>query len=99
MVGSFSAKGACYPGSLEEEHENQIFQLHLKLDDSYTRESVYWADLPFMKRAGFVGRTDTQEVHKELDAVRSMLKKNPLSPIGRYLRNAVLPGAGLPNSL
>jgi len=64
-------------------------------DDIYTPEGVYWADLPFTKRVGFVSRVDHEEAKKELGQIAQMMKKDPLSPIGWYFRNAVLPGAGL----
>jgi hypothetical protein len=85
----------CHPYTEGEEHEKQIFHRLIKPDDSYTPDGIYWADLPIVKRASFVARTDAQEAQRELDAIGSMMRKNPLSPIAWYLRNAVLPGAGL----
>jgi hypothetical protein len=95
MAGSLNTKRLCSPHTTGDEHENQIFRRLLKPDDSYNIEGVYWADLPYMKRASFVALTDAQEVREELGAIGSMIQKSPLSPVGWYLRKAVLPGAGL----
>jgi len=64
-------------------------------DDIYTPEGVYWADLPLRKRIGFISKVDNEEAAKELKQIGAMMKKDPLSPVGWYFRNAVLPGAGL----
>ena len=87
--------GAKQPYTEDEEHEKQIFHCRIKPGDSYTPDGTYWADLPILERASFVARNDAQEVRRELDAIGSMMQKNPFSPIVWYLRNAVLPGAGL----
>ncbi len=79
----------------DEEHEKQLFHHFIKPDDSYHPDGTYWADLPIMKRASFVAKTDAQEVRRELGAIGTMMRKNPLSLVAWYLRNAVLPGAGL----
>jgi MFS family permease len=76
-------------------NEKQIFDYLLKPDDSYTREGVYWADLPIAKRIGFVASVDHAESKRELSGIWAMMKKDPLSPVGYYFRNMVLPGAGL----
>lgn len=86
---------ASYPYTRNEENEKQIFQYLIKPDDSFTPEGVYWADLPIGKRAAFVAGTDAAECRKELRTIGSMMKKDPLSPVGWYFRHAVLPGAGL----
>ncbi|PSS25175.1 hypothetical protein M430DRAFT_96152 [Amorphotheca resinae ATCC 22711] len=86
---------ASYPYAHNPDNEKAIFAYLLHPDDSYTPEGVYWADLPIHKRIAFVAKTDNQEALKELRSIGSMMKKDPLSPIGWYLRNAVLPGAGL----
>ena len=66
-----------------------------KPGDSYTRDGVYWADLPIAKRIGFVSSVDAAEIGRELSGTWAMIKKNPLSPISYYFRNMVIPGAGL----
>lgn len=77
------------------QNEKQIFDYLLKPDDSYTAEGVYWADLPLAQRIKFVSQNDSIESKKELSNIWAMMKKDPLSPVGWYFRNAVLPGAGL----
>ncbi|KAK7951522.1 major facilitator superfamily domain-containing protein [Apiospora aurea] len=77
------------------DHEKDIFKHLTHPDDSYTPEGIYWADLPFWKRWRFVRQVDNAETMSELRTVGSMFKKDPLSPIAWYFRNAVLPGAGL----
>ena len=77
------------------QNEQQIFDYLLKPDDSYTRDGVYWADLPITKRIGFVASLDAAETRRELSGIWAMTKKDPLSPVGYYFRNMVLPGAGL----
>lgn len=75
--------------------EKQNFDFHIRPDDSYTPEGVYWADLPMAQRVRFVASTDAQEAKSELAAIGTMMKEDPLSPVGYYFRNMVLPGAGL----
>jgi hypothetical protein len=84
-----------YPSVRNEEYEKQIFSYLLKPDDSFTPEGVYWADLPIGKRLAFVNKIDSAEARAELGAIGRMMKKDPLSPVGWYFRNAVIPGAGL----
>lgn len=84
-----------FPANRDPENERQIFSYLLKPDDSYTPEGVYWADLPLAQRARFTVGTDNKEAAKELKTIGQMVKKDPLSPVGWYFRNAVLPGAGL----
>jgi hypothetical protein len=88
---------ASYPYAHNPENEKAIFSYLLHPDDSYTPEGEYWADLGWFngKRASFVVKNDNAEVAKELGAIGRMMKKDPLSPVGWYFRNAVLPGAGL----
>ncbi|KAF2147776.1 MFS general substrate transporter [Myriangium duriaei CBS 260.36] len=76
-------------------NESSVFQSLLKPDDSYDEDGVYWADLPLAKRAKFVSRVDTQEAKTELAWIWNMFKTDPLSPVGHYFRNMVIPGAGL----
>lgn len=76
-------------------NEKQIFDYLLHPDDSYTPDGVYWADLPIGQRIKFVSSYDGREVKRELGIIGRMFKKDPLSPVGAYFRNMVLPGAGL----
>lgn len=86
---------ASYPYAHNPDNERAIFQYLLHPDDNYTAEGVYWADLPLGQRAKFVLATEKAEAAKELGAIGAMMKKDPLSPVAWYFRNAVLPGAGL----
>ncbi|CAG8959983.1 hypothetical protein HYFRA_00012700 [Hymenoscyphus fraxineus] len=79
----------------EKNNENRILKRVIYPDDTHTPEGVYWADLPFTKQMAFNASVDNAEAKSELKAIGTMMKKDPLSPIGWYLRNAVLPGAGL----
>jgi len=76
-------------------NERDIFNHLILPDDSYNSEGVYWADMGLGKRLAFVNKVDSAEVMKELGQLGRMMKKDPLSPIGWYMRNAVIPGAGL----
>lgn len=75
--------------------EKAAFDALIHPDDSYTPEGVYWADLPIWKRISFVGGYDAREAKRELGVIGDMMKKDPLSPIGWYFKNMVIPGAGL----
>ncbi|KAK3392933.1 major facilitator superfamily domain-containing protein [Podospora didyma] len=75
--------------------EGNIFAYLTHPDDCYTPEGVYWADLPLRKRITFVNKVQNEEAKKELQSIGRMMKKDPLSPVSWYFRNAVLPGAGL----
>ncbi|KAH6630726.1 major facilitator superfamily domain-containing protein [Chaetomium sp. MPI-SDFR-AT-0129] len=77
------------------DHERAIFSHLTRPDDLYTADGVYWADLPLGKRIAFVNKVQNEEAKRELSAIGSMIKADPLSPISWYFRNAVLPGAGL----
>ncbi|KAK1764701.1 putative mfs transporter protein [Phialemonium atrogriseum] len=77
------------------DEERQIFSYLTHPDDCFTKDGVYWADLPLRKRITFVNRVHNEEALKELKTIGQMAKKDPLSPISWYFRNAVLPGAGL----
>lgn len=76
-------------------NEEQVFQTILKPDDMYDTNGVYWADMPFWKRWGFVSSYDGKEARREAGNVWKMFKKDPLSPVGYYARNMVIPGMGL----
>jgi hypothetical protein len=75
--------------------ETDVFRSILLPDDSYDETGTYWADMPIMRRIKFVNKVDTLEAKSELKAIGRMIKKDPLSPIGYYMRNMVIPGAGL----
>lgn len=76
-------------------NEQQIFNYLLKPDDIYDENGVYWADLPFAQRVKFVSAYDRKETSKEFNSFLTMVKNDPLSPLGFYVRNMILPGAGL----
>lgn len=76
-------------------NEAGVFQTILKPDDSYDANGTYWADMPIGKRIGFVSKVDSAEAKKELSSTWQMIKRDPLSPLGFYARNMVIPGAGL----
>lgn len=82
-------------GATTEEQERAIFSYLTHPDDCYTPEGVYWADLPFRERLSFVSKSQNEEAMNELREIGRMMKKDPLSPLTQYFRNAVLPGAGL----
>jgi len=77
------------------EKEASVFQSLLKPSDSYDVNGVYWADLTMPKRVEFVSKVDKEEIKNELSEIWKMIKKDPLSPIGHYFHNSVIPGAGL----
>ena len=64
-------------------------------DDIYDETGTYWADLPMRQRLKFVTKVDGAEARKETKSILAMFKEDPLSPIGYYMKNMVLPGAGL----
>ena len=76
-------------------NEKQIFDYLLKPDDNYNEEGTYWADLHLAQRFNFVRKVDAVETKRELASFWSMVKLDPLSPVGFYFRNMVIPGAGL----
>ena len=84
-----------YPYANNPESEKTIFKYLLQPDDSYTAEGIYWADLPLSKRVSFITSSEAAETSRELRTVRSLTKTDPLSPFAWYIRNAVLPGAGI----
>lgn len=84
-----------YPYTHDANREAEIFNYLLHPNDLYTQEGVYWADLPLKQRLKFVNAIDNAESKKELGQIWAMMKKDPLSPVGWYFKNAVLPGAGL----
>jgi MFS family permease len=77
------------------QNEQGVFQTILKPDDSYDENGTYWADMPIMKRIAFVNKVNNAEAKKEWNSTMAMIKKDPLSPLGYYMRNMVIPGMGL----
>ncbi|KAH8893818.1 MFS general substrate transporter [Thozetella sp. PMI_491] len=86
---------AGYPPARASDEERAIFSYLTHPDDIYTPEGVYWADLPLRERVAFVNKVQNAEAAAELKSIGRMMKKDPLSPVGWYFRNAILPGAGL----
>lgn len=82
------------PGRMSDK-ERSVLNAIIYPDDIYTEDGTYWADLPLGKRFAFVSKVDNAEAKKELRAIGRMIKADPLSPVGYYLKNMVLPGAGL----
>jgi hypothetical protein len=77
------------------QNESAIFQSILKPDDMYNEEGVYWADMPLGQKISFVNSNELKETKRELAIIGNMIKADPLSPLGAYMRNMVIPGAGL----
>jgi hypothetical protein len=75
--------------------EQAIFNHLLHPDDIYDEQGRYWADLPLMEKIRFVNKVNNAEAKRELGVIGRMIKEDPLSPVGAYFRNMVLPGAGL----
>ena len=76
-------------------NEQSVFRSLLLPDDSYDENGTYWADMGIMQRIRFVRKVDNEESKKELKSIGRMIKADPLSPIGFYFRNMVIPGMGL----
>lgn len=76
-------------------NEASVFHALLHPDDLYDENGTYWADLPLGRRLKFVTKANHEEAQKERRSFWEMVKADPLSPIGYYLKNMVLPGAGL----
>jgi hypothetical protein len=77
------------------DEEASVFHAVLHPDDIYDANGTYWADLPMGQRVKFVTAVDAAETRMEVSSIWSMFKKDPLSPVGYYLKNMVVPGAGL----
>lgn len=75
--------------------ESSVFRNLLLPDDSYDEAGTYWADMPLMKKIRFVNKVNNEEAKKELKSIGRMIKADPLSPLGFYVRNMIIPGAGL----
>ena len=76
-------------------NESSVFRSLLLPDDSYDENGTYWADMPLGKKISFVNKVNNAETRKELQAIGRMTKADPLSPLGFYMRNMVIPGMGL----
>lgn len=76
-------------------NEREIFNHLILPDDSYNSEGQYWADMGIFKRMSFVNSVNNKEAAKELSTIGRMIKADPLSPVSFYMKNMVLPGAGL----
>ena len=77
------------------DNERQIFDYLIKPDDMYNEAGVYVHDLPLIQKIKFVTSNDAKETSRELSNIWAMTKRDPLSPVGYYFRNMVIPGAGL----
>ncbi|CAO1628156.1 unnamed protein product [Jaminaea pallidilutea] len=63
--------------------------------DSYTKDRVYWADLPWSEKVSFINKQSNAESARELRVLGNMFKQDPLSPIRAYFSNYVVTGMGL----
>ncbi len=77
------------------ENERQIFDYLIKPEDMYNEAGVYVHDMPLMQKIKFVLAGDAKESSRELSNIWAMTKNDPLSPFMYYIRNMVIPGAGL----
>jgi hypothetical protein len=77
------------------EKESEVFKYLLLPSDMYNAKGEYWADMPIGERVSFIAKVDNEEARKELWSIWQMMKVDPLSPVMFYLRNMVIPGAGL----
>lgn len=76
-------------------NESEVFRSLLLPDDSYDEKGTYWADMKIGQRLKFVNKVDSAEAKSELQSIGRMMKADPLSPVGYYFRNMVIPGMGL----
>lgn len=95
MGGNHVATADILNNARMNKNESDVFRSLLLPDDSYDESGTYWADMPIWRRIKFVNRVDSQEAKNELKSIGRMIKKDPLSPVGYYMRNMVIPGAGL----
>ncbi|KAF2099362.1 MFS general substrate transporter [Rhizodiscina lignyota] len=75
--------------------EEAVFKQILLPDDSYDETGTYWADMNIFRRIKFVNKVDSAESWSELQAIGRMIRADPLSPVMYYIKNMVIPGAGL----
>ncbi len=95
VIGSVNGSNPSTDSCHADLNERAIFDHLIHPDDMYDENGIYWADLPTLKQIKFVTKTDSKEMRRELGVIGRMIKQDPLSPVGAYLRNMVLPGAGL----
>lgn len=76
-------------------NEESVFRQILLPDDSYDETGTYWADMGIWRRLKFTNAIDSAEARNELKAIGRMIAADPLSPVGYYMRNMVIPGMGL----
>ncbi|BFZ62277.1 hypothetical protein YB2330_003366 [Saitoella coloradoensis] len=81
------------------EHELQDPE-HLLKDvlfpqDAYTPDGTYWADLPFWPRVHWINAQNSAETKRELAALWTIFKNDPLDPIRIYFKKYVMTGMGL----
>ncbi|KAK4055359.1 hypothetical protein OIO90_003197 [Microbotryomycetes sp. JL221] len=74
---------------------HELLDGYLLPDDCYTRDGVYWADLPFRERIKFVNDTTSAETKRELKLIWSDAKQDPAMPIRKYFNTYVMNGMGL----
>jgi hypothetical protein len=94
-VGGDHVATANFESMHMDSNEASVFQTILKPDDLYDEQGRYWADMPLMQRIRFVTSVDGKEARRELGVIGRMIKHDPLSPLGAYFRNMVIPGMGL----
>lgn len=75
--------------------EEAVFKQILLPNDLYDETGTYWADMGIMRRLKFVTGVDNEEARRELAGIWRMTKADPLSPLVYYIKNMVIPGAGL----
>ena len=72
-----------------------VFNEILLPPDNYDEKGNYWADMNIFRRIQFVNKVDREEASREWRSTWEMIKLDPLSPVGWYFRNMVIPGLGL----
>ena len=97
MTGQHTATTKVPGGDPREmsDNEREIFNHLILPEDSYDSSGTYWADMSIFQRSKFVSSADSVEAKRELRNIGRMIKRDPLSPVGYYFKNMVLPGAGL----
>jgi hypothetical protein len=75
--------------------EEEVFKSILLPDDLYDETGTYWADMGIGRQIQFVNHVNGIEAKKERHQIWEMIKRDPLSPVGVYFRNMVIPGMGL----
>ena len=83
------------PSEEMEPAEREAFNRLIRPADMYNENGTYWADLPIGQRVSFVSAVDREESSVEWRWLVDMFKADPLAPVGYYMKNFVLAGAGL----